>query len=112
MEAVIFSDRQGSGYICSNSQQIKTIAQPLPVTVNGKTYSPGDKTTLENFFCRELEYIGRLDSEAIFLMGSKEDLINSVYYYQSVYVISDARIYLTYGPKFGRDYNFIKGEWK
>lgn len=112
METVIFSNRQGSGYTCANDQEIYSVAQKLPIQVNGQTYNPGDKTTLNGFFCRPLEYIGSVDSEAIFCMGNTEDLFNQVWFYQSVYIISDARIFLIYGNGFGRDYNFINNKWK
>lgn len=112
METVIFSDRQGSGYTCTNDQEINSIAQKLSIQVNSQTINPGEQTTLNGFFCRPLEYIGRNETEAIFCMGNTEDLFNQVWYYQSVYIIADKRIYLIYGPNFGRDYNLINGRWK
>lgn len=112
MDKVIYSDKQGSGVVCSNSKEIYSLAQKKPIRINGTTYNPGDFTNLDNFFCRQLEYIGRNENEAFFLMGTNNDLFNEKWYYQSIYVISETRIFLMYAPNSGSDYNYVKTRWK
>lgn len=83
------------------------------ITVCGETIIPGQITTLNDFFCRPIEYLGKdPDGNAIFYMGSKENSFFSEHYYEPVYVVTETRLFKIYSHNAGRDFNYIKNEWK
>ena len=113
MEFVIFSNKQGSGYI--SDIEIDNYINQISVSINNQIITPGQSTNLFNHFCRDLKYIGlnkKEETEMIFFIGSTNDLFNKEFYYQSVFKISENRIFELYGQGSGRDFFFINGKWK
>lgn len=73
----------------------------------------GTKTDLKGFFNRELEIVGKEpDGCTVFFIGITEDLFGKIFYYESVLILNENRIYISYGAGHGRDHNYIKGKWK
>lgn len=71
------------------------------------------KTTLKNFFNRELEVMGvDKTGDTIFLLGTEEDLFGKTFYYEPVLILNENRIFKMFGQNFGRDFNYINGKWK
>lgn len=82
------------------------------IAVAGEIVSPGNKTTLNGFFCRPIEYLGLEESGyAIFYIGSKQDLFAQENYYEPVLVVSHTRLFKMYSENAGRDFNFINQKW-
>ena len=82
------------------------------ITVAGETVSPGDKTTLSDFFCRPVEYLGVEDNGySIFYIGSKNAPSATANYYEPVLIVSDSRLFKMYSRNAGRDFNFINQKW-
>jgi hypothetical protein len=109
----LFSNTQGSGYIHDNPNDILTELNPVPVTINGKEITPGASTTLDNHFCRPLQYLGLLGfNEMIFKIGDESDLFEGKHYYQSVFWIDEDKIFEMFSPNAGRDFLFVNGMWK
>lgn len=83
------------------------------ITVCGETIIPGQITTLNDFFSRPIEYLGKdSDGYAIFYIGSKENLFIHEHYYEPVLIVTDTRLFKIYSNNGGRDFNYIKNEWK
>jgi hypothetical protein len=100
-------------YYKSDSRSWETELVKEPITVCGVEIHPGDHTTLNDFFCRPIEYIGKENqSTAVFFIGSKEDILFPEYYYEPVAIITDNRLFKMYSNNGGRDFNYIKNEWK
>jgi hypothetical protein len=113
MEWALFSKNQGSGYISGSQFEMEAVIKKIPETVNLEVIQPGMKTSLSGFFCRQLEYIGKIGKgELIFYIGNQHDLFLERHYYQSIFKISETRIFEITNPAGGRDYNFIGGKWK
>lgn len=114
MERVLFSDNQGSGFICEHGQ-----APPVrleAVQIVDQLLQPGSMTDLAGFYKGEVKYIG-LDAEyaelqlMTFHLGTGHDLFQREYYAEVLY-LSTHRIYITYRHNGGRDYHFKNGQWK
>jgi len=99
-------------YYTSNTREWESNLSKRPITVCGETIYPGDKTTLNDFFSRPIEYLGKEDNEAVFFIGSDENLFNRTYYYEPVLVVKDNRIFKMYSNNGGRDFNYINQKWK
>lgn len=113
LNSVTFSYGQGCGYIEPVPDNIERAIRRVPVTLAGATIQPGEQTTLQNHFCRPLQYLGMKDTnEMVFFIGQDADLFEGRYYYQSVFKIQEDRIFEMFSPKAGRDFYFVKGEWK
>lgn len=111
MEYTIFSKNQGGGYI-SKDEIIDYRFKKIVVSFEFGTIQPLIETNLGGFFCRKLTYLGCDNKELLFHIGTEKNLFETTVYYQSVYKISDTRIFLMYSNIAGRDYNFINGIWK
>lgn len=82
------------------------------IAVAGQAVVPGNKTTLNGFFCRPIEYLGvEENGYAIFYIGSQNDLFAQANYYEPVLVVSDTRLFKMYSENAGRDFNFINQKW-
>jgi len=111
LERVYFSDAQGSGYITASKSDVDT--RPESVELGGNRIQPGQITDLNGFWRRPLEYLGLRDSaEMIFYLGEDSDLMGPRHYFQSVLWVSPTRFFEAFKPGSGRDFNFVKGEWK
>lgn len=109
----VFSNKQGSGYIYESEQEMHMQINVVSVTINTKKINPGDMTTLDGHFCRELRYLGMKDNkEMIFEIGTTKDLFTKKYYYQSVLWVSENRIFEMFSWDAGRDFYYINGKWK
>jgi hypothetical protein len=112
----IFNDKQGSGYIFTSKAAMEHHLGAADVTICGKIIAPGDKTDLSGFLGRELIYLGikpgRDMNEMIFYIGEEKTLFDAQYYYQSIFRISDKRLFEMFSDQAGRDFNYIKGRWK
>lgn len=114
----IFSDNQGAGYIHEDPNEINTELVTESVSINGKKIVPGDYTTLNGHFSRPVIYIGYLldglqsSVEMIFKIGTGNNLFATKHYYQSIYRISDTRIFEMYSHISGRDFIFKGGKWR
>jgi hypothetical protein len=110
---VYYEGKEGSGYILTDPKLMSEKLRKKTVFILGQELKPDTDTDLFGFFKHPLSYLGMLDrTEMIFFMGTNKDLFETKYYYQSVNLISQTRIFELYGNGFGRDYNYVKGEWK
>jgi hypothetical protein len=108
---VWYGDKQGSGYISKSRNALPVT--PQTVIVAGETVKPGTHTTLSGYFCRPIEYLGVIDFKwMIFYLGSEQDLFASKHYYQEILRVSERRLWESFAPGSGRDFNYIGGEWK
>jgi len=115
MEFVLFSNKQGSGYFSLLDNEIDNEINKVDISINNQKIKVGEFINLDNFFCRDLQYLGinkKNNSEMIFFIGATNNLFEEVYYYQSIFKISESRIFELTGQGSGRDYNFIGGKWK
>ena len=113
LNSVIFSFGQGMGYIEKTPDTIENAIRKVPVTLAGATIHPGEETTLQNYFCRPLKYMGLLnENEMTFFLGQDADMFDSKYYYQAVAKIQEDRIFEMFTHKAGRDHYFVNGNWK
>jgi len=111
IEEVVFSNVQGSGYICESKDAVET--RPGSVELGGATLSPGTFSDLNGFFARPLEYLGLRDrTEMVFYIGSDEQVFKTLHYFQSVLWLSPTRFFEMFGYEHGRDFNFVNGVWK
>lgn len=112
MESVIFSNTQGSGYI-STTEIFDDPLSYLPVVIVDEILVPGVYTDVRGYFSRDLKYIGlKGDNELIFYIGSSRSLFEIKHYWQSLWLISPERLYQVFGHGSGRDFNWIRGEWR
>ena len=112
-QKALYSQHQGSGYICEEKNDIYQVCSPGTFELLGKTYTPGEMTDLAGFFKEPIEYIGNDGKEAIFYMGAGDaTLFEQKHYFQWVLIVDHDRIFLIYGHGSGRDYNFRNGKWK
>lgn len=110
-ELVWFTDKQGCGYITNQKNALRLSGTELVLA--GETLKPGDMTTISGLFCRPLEYLGTRDpKEMIFYIGSMQDMFEVKHYFQSVLWVSETRVWESFAPGSGRDFNFIGGVWK
>lgn len=128
---VIFSDKQGGGYITDTPEIFEHRLKMNSIVIDGQVINPGDRTDLKGFFCKPFLYVGYNEetqgsifrlNESIWQNGKlipdplstdlRLDFDNYLFYYQEVFVITETRIFLIYKPNGGRDWNLIKGRWK
>ena len=115
MKRVLFSTNEGEGII-TEGDEVPT-ALPLTVKVVDEQLTPGTMTTLKDFFNRPLEYLGT-DAEypqhkkMIFHIGTDESSLFPKRYYKVISLVSPKRLFIMFRPHAGRDFNFIKGQWK
>lgn len=117
MEFTIFSKSQGSGYIVRNRQKLINEINPVSVSINSIIFiNSGENTDLINYFDREVKYLGvkknSTHTEMLFLLGTSNDLFSEIIYIESIYKISETRIFQIFGHGYGRDFNLINGIWK
>lgn len=106
-----FAHGQGMGYIADGKHALPV--KPRSFQLAGELIAPGYSTTLSGHFCRPLEFLGALEpKEMIFYIGSDGDLFREKHYFQSVLWVSETRIFESFKPGSGRDFNFIGGRWK
>ena len=109
----VFSRGEGCGYIHDNPDDIRKELMLEPVTINGTVINHGTLSTLDDYFCRPLLYLGLLpDNEMIFKIGETSSLFEQKHYYQSVFKIDENRIFEMFSWISGRDHIFIGGAWK
>lgn len=90
---VVYSDNQGSGYIVTDMSKLDEIRRE-EVSINRVIIKPGEHTSIHGYFSRPLEYIGRIgENEMIFLIVEKSDLFGKKIYLQSVFRISESRLF-------------------
>lgn len=111
---VMFGSGIGEGYI-TTSPIIDL--NKKPVSLAGETLIAGEKTTLQGFYARPIEYVGciRVKNkmvELVFHFGTKNTLFQTEYYYESVQKVSETRIFKMLSFRGGRDFNFKKNKWK
>jgi len=111
--AVIFSNKQGHGYIYPDCYKINEGLREVESVVLGTTIHPGQYTDLSGFFSRTCQYLGLFGkNEMIFYLGNDFNQFFERWYYQSVYLISETRLFEILNHKGGRDFNYINGVWK
>ena len=71
-----------------------------------------ESTDLKGFFNRKLDIVGKLKGMTVFFIGITEDLFGKKYFYEPILILSENRIFCKHGEHHGRDYNFIKNEWR
>jgi hypothetical protein len=82
------------------------------VILNGRELRPNSKTTLDNFFNGEVEYLGTYKGYLQFKIGSDSNLFNDNIWCNEFKKITDTRIMTIYQAGTARDYNFKNGNWK
>ena len=115
IKSVIFSDKQGMGYVADNEYDIYDIIDEESISINNKVLKPGDLTTLDNYFIREVRFLGvskENENEMVFAIGDETDLFNNEFYYNSIIKISETRIFECFAYGSGRDHIFVNGNWK
>lgn len=119
IKEVLFGDHEGAGYRSENFDEVDCLTVKTPVIIGGQTITPNTLTDLVGFFKRKIKYVGLMIGsneaapEMIFYMGTgKADLFGQNHYFQSIFKISETRIFQMFTDIAGRDFNLIKGEWK
>ena len=109
---VVYSDNQGSGYIVTEKKALDEIRRE-GVTINGSKIKPGQHTSIQGYFSRPLEYLGLIgENEMLFRIGEQSDLFGTKIYLQSVFRISESRLFEMFSHNSGRDFIFVNGKWK
>jgi len=108
-----YSNKQGSGWVADKYKNMKTARQKLKLA--GVEYVPGKSYDMNGHFARPLRYLGVRENadfpimkEMVFHIGQIGDL----HFFQSIYWVSETRIYEHFTPQAGRDFNFKGGKWK
>ena len=116
MEFVIYNDREGCGYIAYDRQEIQNEVSPRAITINNKTISPGDITTVYNYYCRPVKYLGLKKGEAhcemLFELGTEADLFGEKIFLACLFKIEENRVFEMFGENFGRDFWYKNNKWK
>ena len=100
-------------YYKSSSREWESSLSKESITVCGVEIKAGDKTTLNDFFSRQIEYIGKENKHsAIFFIGSNENILFPEYYYEPIGIVTENRLFKLFSNNGGRDFNYIKNEWK
>jgi hypothetical protein len=111
---VMFGGGVGEGYITTSPI---TDLNKKPVSLAGETLIAGQKTTLQGFFARPIEYVGCIKIknkmiELVFHFGFENTLFETKYYYESLHKVSAIRVFKMYSFSGGRDFNFKNNKWK
>jgi hypothetical protein len=115
IESVIFSYKEGMGYISDDYNAIDELIDDVAITINNKLILPEQLTDLDAYYSREIKYLGVLKSnpkEMVFYIGSDKNIFETKFYYSSLVKITENRVFecFTYGS--GRDMIFVNGKWK
>ncbi|UTJ05412.1 hypothetical protein [Arcobacter roscoffensis] len=81
------------------------------ITLNDMQLIPGQKTSLNNFFDEEVEFLGIHDGYMQFKVGECNDLFSEVWC-NEFKKIDEKRICTSYSRGTVRDYIFKNGVWK
>jgi len=111
MEYTLYSSNQGAGYIAEDDT-VDDRFKPTEAVFEFGVLKPGDKTDLGGFFAKEFTYVGRDGNELLFFLGEVVNMLSHKYYYQSIEWISSTRFFMQYSRNAGRDYNWVKGNFK
>lgn len=82
------------------------------VSINGTILMPDSKTTLNNLFEKEVEYLGIHDGYMQFKVGENNDLFGKEIWCNEFKKISEQRIVTCYQEGTARDYVFKERKWK
>jgi hypothetical protein len=97
------------------SENVEDYIKTLPVTLANEVLTPGEFTTLSNFFKIPIQFSGVLKENKeimCFYLGNDENLFDSVKIYDCYYYISPTRFFDKYRSNSGRDFNLVNGVWK
>jgi hypothetical protein len=114
MKRVLFSNNEGEGIIAEPGEVIATL--PVAVQIVDEVIEPGMMTDIKGFYNRPVKYLG-IDAEypehkcMIFHIGTEDNLFPKAYY-KVILWLSPKRFYITFRPNGGRDFNYIKGQWR
>jgi hypothetical protein len=114
LEKVIWSNSGGAGFIIYNEVEEKYILKGS-VELHGLKLTTGDLTDLDGLFTKPIRFAGLLKDEhtvMCFHTGDEEDLFELRQYYYCFWWISPTRIFNKYSHNAGRDFNWVKGDWK
>jgi hypothetical protein len=111
---VMFGGGVGEGYITTSPI---TDLNKKPVSLAGETLIAGQKTTLQGFFARPIEYVGYIKMknkmvELVFHFGVENTLFETKYYYESLHKVTETRTFKMFSFMGGRDFNFKNEKWK
>ncbi|NPA75257.1 MAG: hypothetical protein GXO25_04155 [Euryarchaeota archaeon] len=115
IEHVFFKD-EGFGYeIEGEFSEIYEIAEKKELRVGNDLYVPGQKYNLRGFFDRDVQYVG-VNKErphlSIWYLGKEKTLFGYKHYFLEIFIVTPYRIFVSYGPGSGRDFNYKGGVWK
>jgi len=88
------------------------IIEGTPVDIGGEALRVGDKTSLNGFFAREIEYLGQHEGYMQFAIGTFQDLLGTIIFANSFKKITETQMLTVYQAGTARDYHFKNGKWK
>lgn len=116
MIKTIYPNKGGMGLILENAENIKDFTTNETIKVAGKTINIGNKTSLNNYFDKSLEYCGLLKNETskcmVFYLGDDTDLFSELQYYKCLYLIAERRLVDKFKEGTAKDFNWINNQWK
>lgn len=82
------------------------------ITLCDEVLIPGLKTTLKDFFSKEVEYLGTHDNYLQFKVGENYDLFGREFWCNEFKKIDENRMVTVFQAGTARDFNFKNGVWK
>ncbi len=115
LKKVIFSNSNGMGLITSTGPTHPKIVQEK-VTLHGVELSPGDATTLDGFFDKNVFYAGILISKnqkvMCFYIGKDSNLFEEKHYYYCLIHLNENLIVNKYTHTSARPFTWTGSCWK
>ncbi len=115
MEHHIYSNNNGEGFSLQAGERLADWVTPKAIEVAGTMLEPGELTNMQGFFDRQLKYEGILTNSPhtlVFCLGTSKDLLSQTTWYATLHRIHSRRLFRMYTHISGRDFNWIRGQWK
>lgn len=115
MNKVIFS-KIGMGVTFDSIEDMNENILPVSVKLASGEVVPGKKTDLGGFWAHPIEYKGLLKGEdnemMVFYLGESQDLFEQTIYCDVVARIDENVLFKKYTERSGRDFKWIKNQWR
>jgi len=100
------------GLIRVFTEEALNLIEKESVSINGVELQPNDKTTLNDFFEREVTFLGFYDGWIQFKIGEDNNLFERSIYTNEFKKIDENRIVTIHKLGTARDYIYLNGRWK
>ncbi|MDR0755141.1 MAG: hypothetical protein LBF04_07115 [Prevotellaceae bacterium] len=88
-----YISRQIGNFILSDSMEFENILEKKDLIIGDNIIKVNDYTDLYGFFNTKLRFCGFLrEKEAIFYLGSQQNIFKTEYYYELIYILKPTRI--------------------